>query len=865
MGSLWLHAMVLAALWLAFWPSAGRASLPDRITGPDAVESGLQVSPASLSVTVGMGREVSRTLTLTNPGSHAITFHIKEVLPAAASDATASQGSFVRAPMVVDQGQVTVEPVVLARIAAQGQADFWVQMRQRADLAGASAVGGRERRGAYVYDSLRMIAEDSQAGVRAYLDGQGVSYGVFWVDNSLLVRGGTAQVVQDLAARSDVRLIRAPRAERFNGRPRSPYIWLAALPVYNADPWSGTAWGVTFVGADLVWSQYGARGAGIVVASIDTGVQWDHPALKHQYRGWNGASASHDYNWYAPTESARGACPGAAQAPCDWSGHGTHTMGTMVGDDGVAGAAGHRSGVAPAARWLAAMGCDDTRGYCSDEALALSAEWMLAPCPLGKTPGDPACQPDLRPDIINNSWGNMGGATWYQPYVTAWRAAGIFPSFTAGNEGSGPSCGSVVSPGDYPESFASGAIGADYFVPDFSGRGPGIVPGAGVKPDLVAPGINVCSTVPGNGYDCNYSGTSMAAPHTSGAVALMWSARPALRGNVTETMNLLRYVANPSQNLGVCGRPASDPTADYSSGYGYLDARAAVEAAITLPWVNAQSAAGMVEAHAAQAVQLDFGMARLAPGVYGGTLTVDQDDPNSGPVSIPLTLTVVAYGAQLTPTATAGQGPPGTVVTYTVRLQNLGTGSDSFYVQFQGTWASGAAAQTVGPLGPGNGYDLPVPVPVPARAAAGTNDVTLVTARSQGDDTRYATAVLTTTATAVHAVRLLPQAAGGRANPGETLTHTLRVTNTGNVTETYRITVQAGWATTAPQTTGPLAPGQEQNLSLQMTVPVGTVLGSADTATVTVAAQAQPAAFATARVTTVAGRFRSWLPVSVRH
>ena len=131
-----------------------------------------------------------------------------------------------------------------------------------------------------------------------------------------------------------------------------------------------------------------------MVANIDTGVQYNHPALVNQYRGnLGGASFDHNYNWFDPSS----VCP--SPVPCDNNNHGTHTMGTMVGDDGGT----NQIGVAPGARWIAAKGCETNN--CSDAALLASAQWILAPTDLnGSNP-----RPDLRPDIVNNSWGGGGG------------------------------------------------------------------------------------------------------------------------------------------------------------------------------------------------------------------------------------------------------------------------------------------------------------------------------------------------------------------------------------------------------------------------------------------------------------------------
>ena len=210
---------------------------------------------------------------------------------------------------------------------------------------------------------------------------------------------------------------------------------------------------------------YNNRGAGMVVANIDTGVQFNHPALVNQYRGnLGGGSFDHTNNWYDPANICGG-------APCDNVGHGSHTMGTMVGDDG----AGNQVGVAPGAKWIACKGCES--GSCSGGSLISCAQWILAP----------GGNSSLRPNVVNNSWGGGSGSNWYQSYVQSWVAAGIFPAFSAGNSGS--ACSTANDPGDYPESFASGATDSGDNIASFSSRGPSLF--GGVKPNVSAPGVNI--------------------------------------------------------------------------------------------------------------------------------------------------------------------------------------------------------------------------------------------------------------------------------------------------------------------------------------------------------------------------------------
>jgi hypothetical protein len=232
-------------------------------------------------------------------------------------------------------------------------------------------------------------------------------------------------------------------------------------------------------------------------------------------------------------------------------------MGTMIADDdpGLT----YIAGMAPDAQWIACKGCESYS--CSDYALNTCADWILAPDD----------NPDNRPHIVNNSWGGWGGDSWYLGKVNAWRAAGIFPAFSAGNN---YSCNSLGSPGDYQESFASASHMSNRNISSFSSKGPsyfGHEPYT--KPNISAPGDYICSTVPTNGWDCSYSGTSMASPHSAGAVALLWSCDPSLIGQIDATFELLQDTAD-TPPAGSCGAPP-DGEGNYTFGYGYLNVLAA--------------------------------------------------------------------------------------------------------------------------------------------------------------------------------------------------------------------------------------------------------------------------------------------------
>ncbi len=427
---------------------------------------------------------------------------------------------------------------------AQETARFVVVFDAKAQLGGAEGIGDFAARGEFVVDKLQGIAADSQAAALEVVADLGGVADSYWVRNTMVVEG-SAELVEVLA---DVPGVSEIRLER---------IFPLIDPIKVDEEREGVSpeWGVERVGAPAAWAQ-GIVGSGIVVANIDTGVDYTHPALSAQYRGnlGNGAFV-HDYNFFDPT----GSC---GDEPCDNVGHGTHTMGTMVGGDGP-GPFEPDIGVAPGAGWIAAKGCEDFG--CSESALLASGQWVLAPTDLAGDNPDPT----KRPDIVNNSWGGFPGDPFYLDLVTAWRAAGIVPVFSSGNPG--PFCGEGGSPGDYLDAISVGATDIDDVIAEFSGRGPSVY--GKVNPNVSAPGVDVVSSVPGGGYEA-YSGTSMAAPHVAGTLALMLSAEPALIGDVAAAQAALETTAQDIVDLTCGGEDDGDPNNLY--GEGRIDAAAAV-------------------------------------------------------------------------------------------------------------------------------------------------------------------------------------------------------------------------------------------------------------------------------------------------
>ncbi|MFC5944890.1 S8 family serine peptidase, partial [Micromonospora harpali] len=424
-----------------------------------------------------------------------------------------------------------------------------VLLREQADLGGVPAGGagqaGRDARAREVYRRLVATAERTQAGLRRDLTRLGLDPTPYYLVNAIEVDGGPA-VRAWLSRRPEVD--RVLLSQRLRPLP-------AGAPTSRGDqpaP-SGPAWNVSLLRADRVWSQLGVTGAGIVVGSSDSGVDGRHPALAGGFRGG-------DDSWYDPWDHTR--------APTDQGGHGTHTTGSAVGRDGI--------GVAPGASWVGCVNLDRNLG--SPARYLDCLQFMLAPFPAG---GDPFTdgRPERAPQVLTNSWGcpPIEGCdpAALRPAADALDAAGIFVVAAAGN--TGPYCRSIEDPpATYPDVFTVGATDRDRQVADFSSRGP--VPGA-AKPDVVAPGVGVLSAMPGGGY-ATLDGTSMAAPQVAGVVALMWSANPALIGDLERTRRILRDTAVPAGATYASRKPADACGGDVNiTGAGLVDAYAAVNAA----------------------------------------------------------------------------------------------------------------------------------------------------------------------------------------------------------------------------------------------------------------------------------------------
>ncbi len=402
-----------------------------------------------------------------------------------------------------------------------------------------------------VYDALTKQADQSQQKIRATLDRFGISYTPYYLVNAIEVQADPI-VRFWLSTRPEVdRILENPELRPLPG----------PLPVQsgNAAPPSGVPWNLSLIGADQVWKEFNVRGAGVVVGQSDSGADGSHPELADSYRGQNGQN---DYNWWDPWYGTT--------APNDIMGHGTHTLATILGD---------HTGIAPDAQWIACI--NEARDMGNPAYYLDCMQFMLAPFPQKSDPFKDG-KPALGAEVLNNSWGcpDVEGCDTrvFQPAMQALKAAGIFVVASAGNDG--PQCASIDVPLPiYPDVVSVGAIDRNGQLAFFSSLGPvNVLPNRPIKPDIVAPGVDVLSALPKNTYGA-LSGTSMAGPHVVGTVALMWSANPKLVGDIDQTVKILERAASPYQgNLPNC--PGANQNPSTAVGYGVLDAYKAVQLAL---------------------------------------------------------------------------------------------------------------------------------------------------------------------------------------------------------------------------------------------------------------------------------------------
>ena len=460
-----------------------------------------------------------------------------------------------------------VAPFVRTMAQHSGKADVLIAMAAQAPKQLLRTDGNYIERRTALVELLRSTADVSQADIRRWLDAQGIAYRSYWINNTIQAELTTDQI-DALAARNDV-----ARIVGNNPVPQKLVEDNASTAAITPDAIQAITYGVTKVRAPDVWA-LGFTGQGVVIAGQDTGIRWTHAAIKQKYRGWNAATstADHNYNWHDSIHAplGGGSCGPDNLAPCDDNAHGTHTIGTMVGDNGST----EQIGVAPGAKWIGCrnMNAGDGRPASYNEC----AQWLLAPTDLvGANP-----RPDLAPDVISNSWGcpaseECTAGNEVKAAIDALVDGGILFVAAAGNGGS--TCGGIIDqPAILDSAFVVGATDSSDRLAGYSLRGP--VPNVTrIRPDLSAPGSSVRSAT--NAGDTSYaalSGTSMATPHVAGVAALIMSVNPGLKGDPHRVEAILRETAttagvtNPISQT--CGGIASTTWPNYALGHGRVNA-----------------------------------------------------------------------------------------------------------------------------------------------------------------------------------------------------------------------------------------------------------------------------------------------------
>ncbi|KYK24987.1 hypothetical protein AYK24_05460 [Thermoplasmatales archaeon SG8-52-4] len=372
----------------------------------------------------------------------------------------------------------------------------------------------------------------------------------FWIGN--IIRVDTYQsIIDEIAIREDVYKIYpnyeieliAPVKENTKSEPNNRN---------DVEP------GVVAVRAPEVWEEFDITGEGVLVATIDSGVDGDHPAIASRWAGVADPryEGHPEWAWFDPYTYQN-------DFPYDLNGHGTHTMGSVCG-----GLPGDQIGVAPGALWISAglIQSQDIPQFVSDAIEAF--EWLIDP------DGNPETNWDV-PDVCSNSWG-LFEPLGYPPcdetfwtFIDACESAGIVIIFIAGNEGPAGLRNPADRATDDYRTFSVGAVDAndpDWPIWIWSSEGPTYCTPNGseaIKPDIAAPGVNVRSSIPGGGYETS-SGTSMAAPHVNGVVALMRE----YNSNIS-VKAIKEIIYQTAYDLG-------DPGEDNSYGWGMIDAYEAI-------------------------------------------------------------------------------------------------------------------------------------------------------------------------------------------------------------------------------------------------------------------------------------------------
>jgi len=457
----------------------------------------------------------------------------------------------------------------------QDVVDCIIVMDDQLDMYGKTDGLTKDEKAMLVFSTLKNHANRSQESLLSYLQSKEIKHESFYIFNGIqaYLSYNQAQYIENHFQISSI---------VYNEPAKVHDITSSHEDGYRMD----AEWGILQINADSVW-QLGYEGEGVVVGGQDTGYDWDNTLLVQKYRGYEADTIIHSYNWHDAIDTVNvlhndtindpsvNPCGFLSSEPCDDHGHGTHTMGTMVGSDDE-----NQIGVAPKASWIGCRNMD--RGWGKPSTYTECFEWFLAPTDLeGQNP-----DPTKAPDVINNSWGcpqqegcNITNWSFMETVVNNLSAAGTVVVVSAGNSGNS-GCNSVSNPAAiFENSFTVGASNDQDGKAGFSSIGPVSVDSSyRIKPDVVAPGVGVRSVYLNEQFR-TWNGTSMAGPHVAGAVALIINANPALSGQVDEIKDILKSTAIPLTDSTFCDGNFALDVPNFYYGHGRIDVLAAVKKA----------------------------------------------------------------------------------------------------------------------------------------------------------------------------------------------------------------------------------------------------------------------------------------------
>ncbi|MBK8483066.1 MAG: S8 family serine peptidase [Saprospiraceae bacterium] len=465
-----------------------------------------------------------------------------------------------------------ISPNLLAKLEINQKVPVLIQFKDKADLSQLNPAWSKVQKTNYVYSQLASHASSSQTAVISYLKDNKIEFRSFNIVNVIQAELNKIQV-ETLSKFKKIALISYD----------SPTPAISAqdqsLSLMQRGP--AITWGIQRVGADKVWD-LGYQGQGVIVGGEDTGIKWDIPAIKEKYRGFQNGNIDHNYNWHDAIHAIsplsgnpNNPCGLDLKEPCDDNSHGTHTIGTMVGQTPE-----QAIGMAPLAQWIGCRNMEQGNGAPSTYIECFN--FFLAPTDLN----DKNPKPELAPHVINNSWYcsleegcDPSNYSIMEEVIENLKAAGIVVVVSAGNDGA--ACNTLRHPpAIYDASFSVGAFEENNTISDFSSNGPvNNYKEVRIKPNVVAPGSNILSMLPDGTYAA-WNGTSMAGPHVAGLVALMISANPLLAGQVQRIEKIIEETAERFTADFDCFPYTGLNLPNNTYGFGLINAVAAIEKAL---------------------------------------------------------------------------------------------------------------------------------------------------------------------------------------------------------------------------------------------------------------------------------------------